>query len=90
MPGESDAAETVDGSHRVHPTDEQRQPLSRHRVGPHEIRGSPKAKEPGRLAEAIGRQVVSMARRQLGGAVAHPPDDAVGQQAGQGRGGTVV
>ena len=34
--------------------------------------------------EAVGRQVVSLARRQVGGPVTHPPDDPVGQQAGQG------
>ena len=38
----------------------------------------------GGFADALGRQVVSLARRQLGGAVAHSPDDAFGHQAGQG------
>ena len=34
--------------------------------------------------DTLRRQVVSLARRQVGGSVAHPPHDAVGQQAGQG------
>ena len=38
---------------------------------------------PGHLAGAIGRQLVSLARRQLGRAVAHAPGDAAGQQATQ-------
>ena len=36
------------------------------------------------MSDALGRQVVSLARRQVGGAVAHAPDNAVGQQVGQG------
>ena len=81
MPGDSEA---VDGGHRVHPADEQRQPFPGQRVGPHEVRGHRKAENPGGLADALGRQIVSLARRQLGGAVTHPPDGAVGQQTGQG------
>ena len=34
-------------------------------------------------SDALGRQVVPLARRQVGGAVADPPRVAVGQQAGQ-------
>ena len=76
--------EPVDGRHRVHPADEQREPLPGHRVGSHEVRGHRKAEEPGSLSDPLGGQVVSLARRQVGGAVTHPPDDAVGQQVGQG------
>ena len=32
----------------------------------------------------MGNVGVSLARRQMGGAVAHTPDDALGQQTGQG------
>ena len=81
MPGDSDEARN--GSHRVHPADEQRQPLPGHWVGPHEVRGHCKAEAHGGLSDALGRQVVLVARRQMGGAVADPPGDAVGQQAGQ-------
>ena len=70
--------------HRVHPADEQREPLSGRGVGAHEVRGRVEAKGVGGLADALGSQVVPSARRQMGGPVAHPPDDAVGQQAGQG------
>ena len=55
-----------------------------HRVSPHEVRGRLEAEHLGGFADSIGRQVVSVARRQMGGAVAHTPDDALGQQAGQG------
>ena len=81
MPG---GGEAVDAGHRVHPADEQRQPLPRHGVGAHEVRGRPEAEQLRSLSDALGRQVVSLTRRQVGGAVAHPPDDDGGQQAGQG------
>ena len=58
-----------------------------HRVGPHEVRGSPEAERPGGLADALVRQVISLARRQVCGAVARPPHDAFGQQVGPGCGG---
>ena len=38
---------------------------------------------PGGFADALGRRVVSQARRQVGGAVAHPPNDAFVHQVGQ-------
>ena len=75
--------ESIDGGHRVHAADEQRQPLPGHRVGPNEVRGRREAEEPGGLSDAVGRQEVSLARRQVGGAVADPPGVAVGQQVGQ-------
>ena len=75
--------ETVDGGHRVHPADEQRQPLTRHRVGSHEVRVGIEAKGIVEAADAVGGHVVSLARRQVGGAVTHALDDALGQQAGQ-------
>ena len=61
-----------------------RQPLPGHGVGAHEVRGRRKAENPGGLSDALVCQVVSLARRQVGGAVAHPPHDALGQQVGQG------
>ena len=81
--GRHGSGEAVDGSNRVHPADENRQPLPGHRVGAHEVRGGLEAEDPSCLSDALGRQVVPLARRQVGGAVAHPPGDAVGQQAGQ-------
>ena len=39
------------------------------------------------LVVALGGQVVSLARRQLGGAVSHPPDDAVSKKGRSGLGG---
>ena len=76
--------ETVDGGDCVHPTDQQREPLPGHRVGAHEVRGRPKAKGPGGLADSLGCQVVSPARRQVDGPVTDAADHAVRQQAGQG------
>ena len=75
--------EPVDGSHRVHPADQQRQPLSGYGVGSHEVRGRPEAEQLRSLSDAVGRQAVSLTRRQVGGAVTHPPDNTVSQQAGQ-------
>ena len=47
-------------------------------------RGSEARFRPGdSVRDAFGRQVVPMARRQVGRAVADPPGDAVRQQAGQ-------
>ena len=82
--GRHRGGEAVDDGHRVHPADEQRQPLPGHRIGAHEVRGSLEAKELGGFADALSRQVVPLARRQVSGAVADPPYDTVGQQAGQG------
>ena len=76
--------EMVDVGHRVHPADEQRQPLPGHGVSPHEVRGRGEAEDSCGLSDALGRQVVSLTRRQVGGAVAYPPGDALGQQLGQG------
>ena len=61
-----------------------RQPLPGHRVGSHEVRGRREAEQLRCLSDAVGRQVVSLAGRQVGGAVTHPPGDAFGQEAGQG------
>ena len=77
-------SESVDAGHRVQPADEQRQPLPGHGVGPHEVRGRGKAEQLSGLSDAFGRQVVPLARRQMGGAVAHTPDYAFGQQVAQG------
>ena len=77
-------SQSVDAGHRVHPEDESRQPLPGHGIGPHEVRGRAKAEDPSGLVDALRRQMVSLARRQVDGAVACPPHDAVGQQAGQG------
>ena len=52
-------------------------------VGAHEVRGGLEAENPCSLTDALGRQVVSLARWQVGGAVAQPPYDGVGQQVGQ-------
>ena len=77
------SGEAVDGGHRVHPAYEQRQPLLGHRIGPHEVRGRVEVQKVGSLSDTTGRQVVSPARRQVDGTVAHPPHDAVGRQASQ-------
>ena len=71
--------ESLDAGHRVHPADEQRRPLFGRGVGPHEVRESRKAEDPSGVANAAGRQVLWLARRQVGGAVAHFPHDAVRQ-----------
>ena len=71
--------ETVDAGHRVHPADDQRQPLPGRGGGVHEVRWGGEAERPGGFADTLGCQVVSLARRQVGGAVTHPPDDALGQ-----------
>ena len=76
--------EAVGGTHGVHPADEQRQPLPGHGVGAHEIRGCVEVEHPCGLPDAVGGDEVSLARWQVGRPVAHPPGDAVGQQAGQG------
>ena len=75
--------ESVDAGNRVHPADEERQPLPGHGIGPHEVRGRVVAEHPGGFTDATGRQVVPLARRQVDGAVAHPPHDAVCKQSGQ-------
>ena len=76
--------ESVDAGHRVHPADEQREPLPGHGIGPHKVRWRLKAEHPGGFTDSLRRQVVSLARRQVGGTVAGAPNDALGQQAGQG------
>ena len=68
---------------RVHPSDEQRKPLPRHGVGPHEVRGRVEAKDLSGFTDSLGCQVVSLARRQMHCAVANFPNDAIGQEAGQ-------
>ena len=50
----------------------------------YEVRGRRKAEQPGGLPDAVGGQVVPLSRRQVGGAVANAPNDAVRQQVGQG------
>ena len=50
----------------------------------HEVRGRRKAEQPRGFADSLRCQEVPTARRQLGGAVTDAPDDAIGQQAGQG------
>ena len=52
-------------------------------VGSHEVRGGGKAEQPRSLSDALGRQVVPLARRQVGGAVVNAPGNTVGKQAGQ-------
>ena len=69
--------ESFDAGHRVHSADEQRQPLRGHRIGPNKVLGRVEVQYPGGLPDAVCRQVVSLARRQVGGAVDHAPDDAV-------------
>ncbi len=76
--------EAVDSGHSVHPADEQGQPFPGCGVGPHEVRGSVEAEHPGGLSDAVGRQVAPLAGRQVDGAVVDAPDDAFGQQVGQG------
>ena len=75
--------QAADGGCRVHPADEQGEPLPGHRVGPHVVRGRVVAQDSGGFADALDRQVVPPAGRQMGRAVADPPGDALGQQAGQ-------
>ena len=53
-------------------------------ISSHEVRWRLKAEQLRGMSDALGRQVVSPARRQVDGAVAHAPGDALGQQAGQG------
>ena len=81
--GRECGAEAVDGSNRLHPAVEQRQLLSGSGVSPHVVRGSVEAKHPSGFANALGRQVVSLARRQVGCAVAHAPDDALAHEVAQ-------
>ena len=42
-------------------------PFPEHGVGPHEVRGRPKAEDPSGFTDALRRQMVSVARRQVGG-----------------------
>ena len=65
-------SESADAGHRVHPADDQRQPLPGHGVSPHEVRGDVESEHPGGFADAAGRQVASLARRQVGGPVGSP------------------
>ena len=75
--------ESIDGGHRFHSADEQRQPLPGHRIGPNKVLRRVEVQYPGGLCDAVCRQVVSLARRQVGGVVDHPPDDAVCRQVAQ-------
>ena len=72
--------ETVDCCHRVHLSDERREPLLGHGVGSRKVRGNFEAKDPRSIAHAVGCRVTSLSRWQMGGSVA---DDALGQQVGQ-------
>ena len=81
--GSGESSEAVDGGHRIHPADEQRQPLPGHGVGPHEVRGRAEVQELGSCRNALRRQAVPPAGRQVDGAVGDPPHDAVGQQVTQ-------
>ena len=55
------------------------------RVCPHEVSRGSQSRAPRQShPDAVGSQIVSLARRQVGGAVAHPLDDAVGPHVGQG------
>ena len=76
--------EAVDGSHRVHPADQQRKALPGRRVGAHEVRRRIETEYSGCLADALGRHVVSPVGRQMGRAMTDSPGDAFGQQARQG------
>ena len=68
----------------VHPTDEQREPLPGHGIGPHEVRGRVVIQGVGGFTYAFPREVVAVAGGQMGCAVADPPGGTVLQQAGQG------
>ena len=46
----------VDSGNRVHPSDEQRQPLPERRVGAHEVRGHLEVENHGRLDDYVRRQ----------------------------------
>ena len=63
--------------------DKRRQPLPGNRVGAHEGRGRRKTEEPDNLADALRFQVLSLARRQVDGAVAHAPDAAARHKSDQ-------
>ena len=74
----------VDAAHRDHLGDQQRQPLSGQWVGPHRNGERVGTDYPGDFADALGRQVVSLVRHQVHGAVAGPLHDAFGEQVAQG------
>ena len=76
--------ESVDAGHRVHPADEQREPLPGRGRDSHEVRRSSEAERPGGFADTAGRQVLPLARRQVCRAVVHPSHDAFGQEGAQG------
>lgn len=61
-------------------------PLPGRRVGAHEVRGHLEAEQPRSLADALGRQVASLARRQMG--AVHQPQPA--RRAGAGRIGPAI
>ncbi len=52
-------------------------------IGAHEVRGRLEVEHLGGFVDATGRQIVSLAGRQLGGAMADAPGNSVGQQTGQ-------
>ena len=79
-----DESEAVDGNYTILPANQQRQPLPGHKIGGDEVRGRGEAEHRRSFADATGPQVVPLARRQVGGAVTHSPDDALGQQVAQG------
>lgn len=70
--------EATESSRRI----SRHEPLSGRRVCAHEVRGRPETEDCGGLEDAVGGRVASLARRQIGGAVAHASDNAVGQKAG--------
>ena len=74
--------ESVDGGHRVHSADEQREPLPGRGVDQSE--GVSKPRTPAALRMPLAVRWYLLARRQVGGPVAHAPDNALGQQGGQG------
>ena len=82
-PGREGRRQAVRRRHRVHPADEQSEPLPGRRVSPHVVRGGVEAEESGGFGYALGHQKVPLAGRQLGSAVAHAPNYAVVQQPGQ-------
>ena len=70
--------------HGVHAADEQCQPLPGPGVGPHEVRRRVVAQDIGGFGDALLREIVAVAGRQMGRAVAHPSGQASLQQGGQG------
>lgn len=82
--GGRQGGESVDAGHCLDPVDDQREPLPEPRVSLREVRGSHEAEDSGGPVDAAGRQVLSLVRRQVCGAVAPPSHDAFCQQVAQG------